>query len=47
MAQLFTWLKDKQLAPVVGRVFELEDFRDAFQTMTTRSALGKMVVRIG
>jgi len=47
MSQLFTWLKDKKLTPVVGKVFALEDFRDAFRTMQTRSALGKMVVRIG
>ena len=47
MAQLFTWLTEKKLQPVVGKVFALEDFRDAFRTMQTRAALGKMVVRIG
>ena len=47
IAQLFTWLSDKTLVPVVGRVFAFEDFREAFTAMTTRSALGKMVVRIG
>jgi NADPH2:quinone reductase len=47
MSQLFTWLKQKKLTPVVGKVFPLEDFRDAFLTMQSRSALGKMVVRIG
>jgi NADPH:quinone reductase len=46
MAQLFAWLKEKTLVPVVGRVFAFDDFRDAFKTMTTRAALGKMVVRI-
>ena len=47
LSQLFTWLKEKKLNPVVGKVFAFEDFRDAFKTMQTRSALGKMVVRIG
>ena len=37
----------KETEPVVGKVFALEDFRDAFRTMQTRAALGKMVVRIG
>jgi NADPH2:quinone reductase len=47
ISQLFTWLREKQLVPVVGQIFAFEDFRDAFKTMTTRAALGKMVVRIG
>lgn len=47
MSQLFTWLVEKKLVPVVGAVFSLEDFREAFRAMTSRSALGKMVVRIG
>jgi NADPH:quinone reductase len=46
-AQLFSWLSEKKLVPVVGQVFSFADFRDAFRTMQTRSALGKMVVRIG
>lgn len=46
-AQLPTWLKERKFVPVVGRVFPLADFRDAFKTMQTRAALGKMVVRIG
>ena len=46
-AQLFAWLSEKKLVPVVGQVFPLADFRDAFKTMQSRSALGKMVVRIG
>ena len=46
-AQLFTWLSEKKLVPVVGQVFPLADFRDAFKAMQSRSALGKMVVRIG
>jgi NADPH2:quinone reductase len=46
LSQLFTWLREKQLVPVVGQIFAFEDFRDAFKTMTTRAALGKMVVRI-
>ncbi|MFO1108182.1 MAG: NADPH:quinone oxidoreductase family protein [Bradyrhizobium sp.] len=47
IAQLLTWLKEKKLAPVVGQIFAFADFREAFRTMQTRSALGKMVVRIG
>lgn len=47
LSQLSTWLAEKTLEPVVGRVFTFEQFRDAFRTMQTRSALGKMVVRIG
>jgi NADPH:quinone reductase len=46
-AQLFAWLSEKKLVPVVGQVFSFADFREAFRTMQTRSALGKMVVRIG
>jgi NADPH:quinone reductase len=46
-SQLFSWLSEGKLMPVVGQVFALADFRDAFKAMQTRSALGKMVVRIG
>lgn len=46
MGQLFTWLSEKALVPVVGKVFAFEEFREAFKAMTTRTALGKMVVRI-
>ena len=46
MSQLLAWLAEKKLVPVVGQVFAFEDFRAAFKTMTTRAALGKMVVRI-
>ncbi|MBR0994603.1 NADPH:quinone oxidoreductase family protein [Bradyrhizobium japonicum] len=46
MSELIGWLADGKLKPAVGRVFALEDFREAFKTMQTRSALGKMVVRI-
>ena len=46
ISRLFTWLAEKKLEPVVGKVFALEDFRDAFRTMQTRAALGKMVVKI-
>ncbi|MGB3864792.1 MAG: NADPH:quinone oxidoreductase family protein [Xanthobacteraceae bacterium] len=46
IAQLFTWLSHKTLVPVVGKVFPFERFHEAFAAMTTRSALGKMVVRI-
>ena len=45
-AQLLDWLKDRKLVPVVGQIFPFADFRDAFKTMQTRGALGKMVVRI-
>lgn len=46
MSDLTGWLADGKLKPVVGRVFALADFRDAFRAMQTRAALGKMVVRI-
>ncbi len=46
MSELIGWLADGKLKPAVGRVFALEDFREAFKTMQTRAALGKMVVRI-
>jgi len=46
-SQLFSWLKEKKLVPVVGQVFAFADFRDAFKAMQNRSALGKMVIRIG
>lgn len=46
-AQLLTWLRDGKLVPIVGQVFAFADFREAFKTMQTRAALGKMVVRIG
>jgi NADPH:quinone reductase len=45
-SQLFSWLKQKKLVPVVGQVFAFADFRDAFKAMQNRSALGKMVIRI-
>jgi len=47
VSQMFMWLTESKLIPVVGKVFAFEDFREAFKAMTTRSALGKMVVRIG
>ena len=47
IAQLFTWLSRGDLKPVVGKVFAFEDYREAFAAMSGRSALGKMVVRIG
>ena len=37
--QLFTWLTERKLEPVVGQVFALDYFRDAFRTMR-RAALG-------
>ncbi|MCK1290866.1 MULTISPECIES: NADPH:quinone oxidoreductase family protein [unclassified Bradyrhizobium] len=46
MSELTAWLVEGQLKPVVGRIFALDDFREAFRTMQTRGALGKMVVRI-
>lgn len=46
MSELTAWLAEGNLKPVVGRVFALDDFREAFRTMQTRGALGKMVVRI-
>ena len=46
-AQLLAWLRERKLVPVVGRVFPFTEFREAFKTVQTRTALGKMVVRIG
>ena len=46
MSELTGWLAEGRLKPAVGRVFALDDFREAFRTMQTRAALGKMVVRI-
>jgi NADPH2:quinone reductase len=45
MAQLFDWLASGQLDPVVGKVVSFENFREAFKTMQSRSALGKMIVK--
>ncbi|MGH6641351.1 MAG: NADPH:quinone oxidoreductase family protein [Bradyrhizobium sp.] len=45
IAQLFDWLASGQLNPVVGKVVPFENFRDAFKTMQSRSALGKMIVK--
>jgi NADPH2:quinone reductase len=47
IAQLFDWLASGRLQPVVGKVVPFEDFREAFKTMQSRSALGKMVVKFG
>ena len=45
IAQLFDWLAAGQLSPVVGKVVPFENFREAFKTMQSRSALGKMIVK--
>jgi NADPH2:quinone reductase len=47
IAQLFGWLGCGQLSPVVGKVVPFENFRDAFKTMQSRSALGKMIIKFG
>src|SRR3954470_18139900 len=47
IAQLFDWLASGQLQPVVGKVVPFEKFREAFKTMQSRSALGKMIVKFG
>jgi NADPH:quinone reductase len=47
MAQLFDWLASGKLQPVVGKVVPFENFREAFKTMQSRSALGKMIVKFG
>ena len=47
MAQLFDWLASGQLQPVVGKIVPFENFREAFKTMQSRSALGKMIVKFG
>ena len=45
IAQLFDWLGSGQLSPVVGKIVPFENFREAFKTMQSRSALGKMIVK--
>ena len=47
IAQLFDWLASGNLQPVVGKVVPFENFREAFKTMQSRSALGKMIVKFG
>ncbi len=44
--RLFSWLASGTLNPVVGKVVPFEDFREAFKTMQSRSALGKMIVKV-
>ena len=34
-----------ELKPVVGKVVPFENFREAFKTMQSRSALGKMIIK--
>ena len=43
---IFRLLSEGGLNPAVGKVFELEDFRDAFKALAGRQALGKVVVRV-
>jgi len=47
MAQLFDWLASGKLQPVVGKIVPFENFREAFKTMQSRSALGKMIIKFG
>ncbi|WP_271589506.1 zinc-binding dehydrogenase [Bradyrhizobium sp. CCBAU 53415] len=44
---LFRLLSEGRLKPAVGKVFEFEDFREAFKTLAGGQALGKVVVRVG
>jgi NADPH2:quinone reductase len=44
IAQLFDWLASGKLQPVVGKVVPFDNFREAFKTMQSRSALGKMII---
>jgi NADPH2:quinone reductase len=46
IAQLFSWLASGRLKPVVGKVVPFENFREAFKTMQSRSALGKMIIKL-
>jgi NADPH2:quinone reductase len=46
IAQLFDWLASGKLQPVVGKVVPFENFREAFKTMQSRSALGKMIIKL-
>jgi NADPH2:quinone reductase len=46
IVQLFSWLASGKLTPVVGKVVPFENFREAFKAMQSRSALGKMIVKL-
>ncbi|WP_439358562.1 NADPH:quinone oxidoreductase family protein [Bradyrhizobium sp. DASA03007] len=46
LTDLFQLLSEGRLRPAVGKVFEFEDFRDAFKALAGRQALGKVVVRV-
>jgi NADPH2:quinone reductase len=46
LEKLYGWLESKAFEPVIGRIFDFEDYREAIKTIQNRSALGKMVVRI-
>ena len=41
-----SWLDTGALQPVIGEVFEFDNFHEAFRRMHTRTAVGKMVIRI-
>jgi NADPH2:quinone reductase len=47
IAHLFDWLASGKLQPVVGKVLPFGNFREAFKTMQSRSALGKMIIKFG
>lgn len=46
VTSLLGWFAEGRLRPPAVEVFDFADFRAAFAAMATRSALGKMVVRI-
>ena len=46
LEKLYGWLESKAFEPVIGRIFDFKDYREAIKTIQNRSALGKMVVRI-
>lgn len=46
LTDLLRLLSEGRLKPAVGKVFDIEDFQDAFKALAGRQALGKVVVRI-
>ena len=44
--KLLGWVAEKKLTARVHRVYPLEDFREAFEVLTRREAVGKVLLRL-
>jgi len=44
--QLFTWYGQGKLKPLVSQTFALEDTVQAINTLATRKAVGKLVIKV-